>query len=142
MIVMSYTRRDLALLSAGLIATAQAQRSLLQGRAYRFEDLTVKGNPDHPTRAVLDGLTHTGFRVHVHETELAPGSAPHPPHHHDHEEMIMIREGTLEVTIAGNATQLGPGSVAFVASNLEQGWRNVGSTRAHYFVVELGRAEA
>jgi quercetin dioxygenase-like cupin family protein len=44
----------------------------------------------------------------------------------------------MEVTISGNSTRLGPGSVAYVASNLEHGWRNVGDTRAQYFVVALG----
>jgi quercetin dioxygenase-like cupin family protein len=75
----------------------------------------------------------------MHITELAPGLAPHPPHHHAHEEMIMIHEGTLEVTIAGRSTKLGPGSVAYVASNEEHGWRNVSATRARYFVLALGR---
>lgn len=75
----------------------------------------------------------------MHITELAPGLAPHPPHHHPHEEMIMIHEGTLEVTIAGRSTKLGPGSVAYVASNEEHGWHNVGTARARYFVLALGR---
>jgi quercetin dioxygenase-like cupin family protein len=49
--------------------------------------------------------------------------------------MIFIREGTLEVTISGKSDKLGPGSVAYVASNEEHGWRNVGTTTAHYFVL-------
>ena len=88
---------------------------------------------------MFDGLTHTGFHIDLHETELAPGMAPHPPHHHEHEEMIMIREGTLAVTIAGKVTTIGPGGVAYVASNQEHGWRNSGTMHAHYFVVALGR---
>ena len=47
-------------------------------------------------------------------------------------------EGTLEVTISGKPTLLGPGSAAFIASNEEHGWRNSGSTRAHYTVIALG----
>jgi len=137
---MDYSRRELTLLSAVFIAAAQAQKTKLAGRAYRFEDLPVKENASSRGRAVLDGLTHSGFRVHVHETELPPGGAPHPPHHHEHEEIVMVREGTIEVTIDGVATKVGPGSVAFVASNQEHGWKNVGEGRAQYFVVELGRA--
>jgi quercetin dioxygenase-like cupin family protein len=52
--------------------------------------------------------------------------------------MIFIREGTLEVTIVGKIQKLGPGSVAYVASNEEHGWKNVGDTPAHYFVLALG----
>ena len=71
--------------------------------------------------------------------ELAPGEMPHAPHHHAHEEMIIIREGTLAVTILGKTAELGPGSVAYVASGEEHGWRNVGNTRARYMVMALGR---
>ena len=90
-------------------------------------------------RPVLEGQSHTGVAVKLHITELAPGGEPHPPHHHAHEEMLLIREGTLEVTIAGRVSTLGAGSVAFVATNEEHGWRNVGKTRAQYFVLALGR---
>jgi quercetin dioxygenase-like cupin family protein len=72
-------------------------------------------------------------------TELGPGQAPHPPHHHVHEEMILIHEGTLEVTIAGRISRLGPGSIAYVASGEEHGWRNVGTGPANYFVLALGQ---
>ncbi len=90
------------------------------------------------SRQFLTGLTHSGFRIDLHETELAPGEAPHPPHQHIHEEMVLVREGELEVTIAGRATRIGPGSVAFVASNDLHGWRNAGAAPARYFVFALG----
>jgi quercetin dioxygenase-like cupin family protein len=93
-------------------------------------------------RAVLEGATHTGVPIELHITELAPGEAPHPPHHHVHEEMILILEGTVEVTILDRRATLGPGSSAFVASNEQHGWRNVGNIPARYFVLALGRASA
>ncbi len=140
---MDYSRRDLSLLLPALAAAnAAAQSSTIASKTYRFEDLVVKANGANRARAVLNGNTHTGFPVELHETELGPGLAPHPPHHHVHEEMIMIREGTLEVTILDKVSKLGPGSVAFVASGEEHGWRNVGQTPAHYFVLALGRDKA
>jgi quercetin dioxygenase-like cupin family protein len=63
---------------------------------------------------------------------------PHAAHRHRHEELFLIREGTVEVTIAGRSTRLGPGGVAFIASNEEHGIRNAGSTHAEYFVLGLG----
>jgi quercetin dioxygenase-like cupin family protein len=132
------TRRDLTLLSAAfLAASAKAQKSgpvTLPSKAYSFDDLVLKGN----SRAVFDGMTHTGFHVDLHETQLAPGAAPHPPHRHDHEEVVMLREGKLEATIEGNVTIVGPGSVIYAASNDLHGWKNVGDTTAHYFVIALG----
>jgi quercetin dioxygenase-like cupin family protein len=137
---MNYSRRDLSLLLPLLAAAkAEAQNAILPSKAYTFEQLPVHTNGDNQTRPVLDGETHAGVRIELHETELPPGGAPHPPHRHVHEEMVLIREGILEVTIAGRSAKLGPGSVAYVASNEEHGWRNAGDTRAHYFVLAIGR---
>jgi len=136
----NYSRRDLSLLLPALAAaSARAQSAALPSRTYSYPDLPVKVNGSNRQRAVLKGETHTGFPVELHMTELGPGMAPHPPHHHTHEEMIMIHEGTLEVTIAGRVSTLGPGSIAYVASGEEHGWRNVGAGRANYFVLALGR---
>jgi quercetin dioxygenase-like cupin family protein len=131
------TRRDLTLMSAAFIAAAKAQKAApvtLPSKTYRFEDLVLKGN----SRAVFDGMTHTGFHVDLHETQLAPGAMPHQPHRHDHEEIIMIREGTIEVTNEGNVSTVGPGGVIYNASNDLHGMKNIGETMAHYFVVALG----
>jgi quercetin dioxygenase-like cupin family protein len=86
---------------------------------------------------MLDGKTQTGYRIEMHQTELAPGMAPHAPHRHVHEELILVWQGTVEVTISGKSVTLGPGSAAYVASNEEHGWRNVGTVQAHYFVLTL-----
>ena len=138
---MNLSRRDFAffLPTVAAAGVATAQTPALPSKTYPFDDLPVRNNGANTSRTVLDGKTHGGFPVEIHITELAPGLAPHPPHHHAHEEMIMIREGTLEVTIAGKSAKLGPGSVAYVASNEEHGWQNVGTTRAQYFVLALGR---
>ena len=139
---MNYTRRDLSKALALLAAAkAPAQTAVLPSKTWRYEDLPVKENGENRQRAVFNGETHTGFPLEMHETELAPGKAPHPPHSHPHEEMIVIREGTMEVTISGKTSQLGPGSVAWVASNEHHGWRNVGTTRARYTVMALGRGK-
>src|SRR5262245_24141589 len=128
-------------LVVSVLATGGAggQERSSASHTYRYEDLKVHANGEYRQRPILTETLHSGFGIEAHETELAPGLAPHPPHRHDHEEMILIREGTLEVTILGKSVTLGPGSVALVASNEEHGWRNVGTTRARYFVIALGR---
>lgn len=137
---MTYSRRDLNLILAVVSAAgAQAEDAALPSKAYKFEDLPVKKNGANISRAVFDGKTHTGYHIDIHITELGPGEQPHPPHHHVHEEMVMIKDGTMEVSINGRASTVGPGSVTYVASNEEHGWRNVGSSRAMYFVIAFGR---
>jgi quercetin dioxygenase-like cupin family protein len=131
---MKYSRRELRLLLAALPAMqAAAQESSLPSRDLPFEDLPARpSGPDGKnwSRPMLDGKTHTGYRIEIHQTELAPGLAPHPPHHHVHEELILVWQGTMEVTISGKTSKLGPGSAAYVASGEEHGSRNVGTTQA------------
>jgi mannose-6-phosphate isomerase-like protein (cupin superfamily) len=132
----NYSRRDLSLLLPALAAASgsAAETGALPSKIFAYDDLPVRNNG----RSVLNGKTHKGLAVESHQTQLAPGKAPHAPHHHEHVEMIFVHEGILEVTIAGTTKQIGPGGVVYVASNEEHGWKNVGTTNAHYFVLALG----
>jgi len=140
---MEYSRRDLGLLFHALLtgrATA-ATKQTLPSECFPYDTLKVKTNAQthQETRNVFDGLTHQGWRVDMHITKLAPGMMPHPPHAHVHEEMMMIKEGTLEVTILDKSTRIGPGSVVYVHSNEMHGLKNVGETPAEYFVLAIGQ---
>ena len=140
---MEYSRRDLSLLLPALAAGAgTAQAAAMPSRTFRFEDLPVRSNGPNKSRAIFNGETHRAYPIELHMTELAPGEMPHAPHHHVHEEMVLLHQGTLEVTISGRSVKLGPGSVAYVASGEEHGWRNVGSTPALYFVCAMGGDKA
>lgn len=141
---MDFSRRSFVFILPGIAAAAAApsgraaELTVLPAKAYPYQDLLVSTHGGNSFREILNGLTHESFPLEVHATSLAPGAMPHPPHHHAHEEMFLIREGTLEATIGGKSTRLGPGSAAYVASNVEHGIRNVGSAAAQYFVIELG----
>jgi mannose-6-phosphate isomerase-like protein (cupin superfamily) len=143
--IMSATRRELfAILPAMLMpALLPFEASAEQDTArpstmYPFEKLPIRTPNDAQIRDVLKGKLATGESLEVHETTLAPGGAPHPAHHHVHSEMWLIREGTVEITVKGTSSRLGPGSVGFVHSNDEHGIKNAGTTAATYFVVAIG----
>jgi mannose-6-phosphate isomerase-like protein (cupin superfamily) len=120
-------------------AAAAPPNSALASQAYRFEDLPARAAGPARQRRILEGETHTGVGIELHHTEMPAGEASHPSHRHAHDELLLIREGTVEVTIAGRTTKLGPGSVAYIASNDDHALRNVGSTAAQYFALALGR---
>ena len=103
-----------------------------------FNQLPVHANGANVSRPILNGLTLAGCPLEVHETTLSAGSEPHPPHHHVHEEMFLVSQGTVEVTIAGKTTALGPGSAGFVHSGEVHGVHNPGAVPAQYFVVAIG----
>ena len=104
---MALSRRDcgLLLLPALLARVQTARATPLKSRAYNFEELSVRASGANSVRAVLEGETHEGLPVELHETQLAPGGQPHPPHRHVHEEVFLIREGTVEVTIVNRRPQ-------------------------------------
>ena len=140
---MKLTRRDLAVLFPAL-AAAQAVpqatvKPTLASKAYRFEDLPEKVNGKNKSRDVFNGKNHSGFPVDLHITDLGPGQMPHAAHHHVHEEIVMLQSGMLDVTIEGKVTRVTAGSVVYVNSNEEHGWKNPGPERAQYFVMAIGR---
>jgi quercetin dioxygenase-like cupin family protein len=126
------------LLPAWAAASGAAQQKALPSKAYKYEDLVVRGNGPNISRAVLNGETHSGFPVELHITELGAGQSPHPPHKHVHEELLMLRSGILDATITGETTRVTAGSVVYLASNDLHGWRNPGPGPAQYFVISLG----
>jgi quercetin dioxygenase-like cupin family protein len=144
---MKLSRRDLSALLSGVVpalavATASAQdKKMSVPKTFRYEDLPVKVNGQNKGRAVFDGETHLGFPVELHMTELAAGQMPHPPHQHTHEEVLMLRRGVLDATYGGQTTHLTPGSVIYMASNVEHGWKNPGPEPAEYWVMALGKGK-
>jgi mannose-6-phosphate isomerase-like protein (cupin superfamily) len=136
---MNWSRRDLAVLPALLGSSAlQAQEQHVPSKVYLFDNLTVRHTDTVDYRAIVDGKTIDGCKFSVHESALSPNQEPHPPHHHNGEEMFLMIDGTLEVTINGKASRITKGSVAFIGSGDQHGIRNVGTTPAKYFVIELG----
>jgi mannose-6-phosphate isomerase-like protein (cupin superfamily) len=103
-----------------------------------YGELPVKPSGQNESRPILDGVLHTGEHLEVHETILAAGSEPHPPHRHVHEELFLLMKGNVAVTIEGKTTVIGPGSAAFVHSNELHGVHNPGPENAQYFVVATG----
>ena len=120
-------------------AKASAQKPVLTSKVYAFDELPAKKNGENSSRAVLNGTIHDGCPLESHITELAPGLAPHAPHHHGHDEMVILRQGTLAVTISGKTTTVGAGSVIFFGSGDEHGMKNVGTDKAMYYVIALGK---
>ena len=134
---MSLSRREITALLPAFWA-AQAT-SILPSKCYEFEELPVKTNPEShiESRQVFRGETHGGFEIACHMTKLPPGAAPHPPHKHLNEEIFFLREGNIELTVEGKSSRIGPGSVAYIASNEMHGAKNVGDVPAQYFILEL-----
>ena len=141
---MALTRREawsfvplLVASGAGIPAFAVQDDSLPSG-TFPFENMPVQNSERAQIRSIIKGKLATGEHIEVHETTLPANGSPHPPHHHVHSEMWLIREGTVELTINGATHRLGAGGLGFVHSNEEHGIKNVGNGSATYYVVAIG----
>jgi len=119
---------------AWTLNAADAPKSVIKSMVIDWEKLVVKPTKTGERRELFDAPTLTLNNFEGHVTTLRPGEVPHPPHRHPDEEMILIKEGTLEVTINGETKRASTGSLIFYASNDLHGMRNVGSTSATYYV--------
>lgn len=118
------------------IIAHKQQRPPLSSTVYDWSEIKVESTKTGEKRQFLQSPTSTLDELELHVTTLNPGAAPHPPHQHPEEELIIIKEGTVESTVNGVTKRVGPGSVIFQASNQLHGIKNVGNTKAVYHVIK------
>jgi len=122
---------------AGKSAAQLAAPGKLGSGVYDWAKLVVQETKTGARRDVFDSPTTTLANFECHVTTLKAGIAPHASHHHPDEEIMLVKEGTMEVTLAGATMRAGPGSIVFAASGQEHGWRNAGDTTASYYVIRI-----
>jgi XRE family transcriptional regulator, regulator of sulfur utilization len=137
---MMITRRDLFVALIAVMGTtgafAIADNAPVMGSAvFDWNAIPAKATDVGSVRSFFKARTATVDELEVHVTTLDPGKSPHPPHRHPNEEMVIIKQGTVEVLVNGEWKRVGPGSVIFNASNQLHGLRNVGTEQAIYHVI-------
>jgi XRE family transcriptional regulator, regulator of sulfur utilization len=103
---------------------------------FNWNTLPVHKTKVGETRRVCQAPTATLDELECHITTLNPGETPHPPHKHPDEEIVIVKEGTVESLVNGTTRRVGPGSVIFQASNQLHSIRNVGDGPATYHVIK------
>ena len=121
---------------AGTAAEA-ARPGMLPSGVFAWEKLEVKSTKTGERRAVFDSPTATFAHFECNVTTLNPGEIPHAAHHHPDEEIVIVKDGTLQVEINGAAHRAGPDSIVFYGSGDEHGMKNIGPGPATYYVVRV-----
>jgi len=139
------TRRDLMVALIAVTCTVGAyavadELPLIGSSVFDWNTVPAKPTDVGSVRSFFKVRTPTLEQLEVHVTTLNPGKSPHPPHRHPNEEMLIIRQGTVEALINGEWKKVGPGSVIFFASNQLHGLRNVGTDPAVYHVINFKTA--
>jgi len=72
----------------------------------------------------------TGGAISVIMAWHKPGEGPPDHVHFSQEEMFFIVEGTYELTLDGQTSTVGPGTIVFIPRNVVHRFKNVGDTTA------------
>jgi quercetin dioxygenase-like cupin family protein len=118
-----------------VVAVAQTQTPVMQSTAFDWSMISAKKTDVGEVRQFFRAPTATLDELECHVTTLNPGQTSHAPHKHPNEELVIVKEGTVEVLVNGEMKKVGQGSVIFNASNQLHGIRNVGTTPATYHVI-------
>lgn len=125
-----------AALTLGATALSRPQASVMRSSVFDWTAITAKPTKVGAVRQFFQAPTPTLDELECHVTTLHPGQSPHAPHRHPDEELIIIKEGTVESLVNGETRRAGPGSVIFQASNELHSIRNVGEGPATYHVIK------
>jgi quercetin dioxygenase-like cupin family protein len=138
------TRRDLfvALISisiavAGIALAESDGKPVMHSCVFNWADLKVVPTKTGAHRTVFNNPTPALANFECHITTLNPGKSPHPPHRHAAEELMIIKEGTIEALQGDKTNIVTTGGIIFEASNEYHGLKNVGSSPATYYVFSI-----
>jgi quercetin dioxygenase-like cupin family protein len=120
----------------GSLVTLAAQKQMHRSTVFEWATLTMQPTQTGTRREVMRAPTPTLDELEIHITTLNVGQVSHPPHQHPEEELLIVKEGTVETLQNGKASRLGPGSIIFHASNDLHNIRNAGTTPATYHVIQ------
>jgi len=134
------TRRDVFVASFAVIVTlgavaAQTRTSVMRSALFEWNAVPSKQTEVGAVRQFFRSPTATLDELELHVTTLNPGLSSHAPHKHPNEELVIIKEGTVEALVKGEWIKAGPGSVIFNASNELHALKNIGTTPATYHVI-------
>jgi quercetin dioxygenase-like cupin family protein len=102
-----------------------------------WDSMTAQSTPTGENRPVFDNPTPTLEKLVVHVTTLAPGMSSYAARHHPWEEILVVKEGGLEVSINGRDHHAGPGCMIFIASHDVHTLRNAGEKPATFYAISF-----
>jgi quercetin dioxygenase-like cupin family protein len=143
-----FNKRDLIVAALTATATltcvsmAEEPKPLLDSTAWKWPDIAARDTEVGQYRHVVRQPTRTLAELEMHITTLRPHTSSHAPHTHPNEELVIVKEGTLQAHVNGEEIVVGPGSVLFFASNQPHAVQNIGDSPATYHVINWKSATA
>ncbi len=134
--------KNLILLFAMIQNLTFAQGKLLESKVYKWDDLTVVKRPQGEARQILEGTTPSFKLFKVHASTLLPKGRMRPEaYRQENEELIIVKEGELTVTIEGKTKVLKAGGIALIMSGDMRENVNMSDKNTTYYVFQFNSIE-
>ena len=124
-----------------ITALGQNTYAPIESNVYHWDNLAVAKKENMEQRQIIEGSSRHFKHIKIHATTVYPHQIPHPGHKHDEEELIIIKEGELTVTIEGKTQTLGVGSIALMMSGDEHSFENKTDENVTYYVMRYESRE-
>jgi len=131
-------KKILPVLTLLISINIMAQSDTLRSAVYNWSNIQPVKVETRETKKVLEGSTLDLEHLEIHTSTIGPGVVNHPPMiHNDVDELILIKEGNVQVTINNKTQTLGPNSVLFILAGDEQSFKNNSDKSATYYVLSF-----
>jgi (S)-ureidoglycine aminohydrolase len=119
-----------------------AQTKPVESKVNAWKDLVVNKRPQGESRPILDGTTPDFKLCKVHASTLLPKSRMRKEaYSQENEELIIVKEGELTVTIEGKTKVLKAGGLALIMSNDVRETENKSNGNTTYYVFQFNSTE-
>lgn len=113
-----------------------AQLSEVDSGVYKWDDLPVREGDKRSGRKLMEGSSPHFEFLEMHATTQEKGSKPSRPHTQENiEELLIVKEGVMKMTMDGVSKILPAGSIIFIPPLVEQSLENVGDGPLTYYVM-------
>ncbi len=113
-----------------------AQLKEVDSGVYHWAELPTNEGHQRVGRKIMEGTSpHFSF-LEIHATTQEKGAKPAPPHTQKNiEEVVIVKEGSLKLTMDGKSQVLPEGSVGLIPPLTEQSMENVGEGPLTYYIM-------
>ena len=119
-----------------------SQDKLIESKIYNWDDLVVTKRPQGEARPILEGTTPQFKLCKVHASTLIPNGRMRPEaYRQENEELIIVKEGELTVTIEGKIKKLKAGGLALIMSGDMRETLNTSNANTTYYVFQFNSTE-
>ncbi|HTQ40556.1 MAG TPA: cupin domain-containing protein [Pirellulales bacterium] len=113
-----------------------AVKPAMESTVFDWNQVKVDPQSYGERRQIFDGRTGALDHLECHASTINPGQSTHPPRRQPDEELVIVKEGTIEAIINDQPRKVEAGSAIFVAANDLYGVRNTSDAPATYYVIK------